>query len=354
MNSNRLTSRLQHLDGLRGLAILLVISFHIFSRWPEYLNFVHYTGNIIPFKYGMHGVQLFFMISGYVIFLSMDNCKNMINFLLKRWTRLFPAMLSCTAFIFLYSVFIHNRPAGTPNLTDAIPGITFIHPQLLNSIFHTTINSLEGAFWTLYVEVFFYIFAGFIFFLMGRKIFMIMLFMMLPLYITGELVAPGAFELLFTCTGLHSFGWFYIGCCVYEIKNNNKNPVIIASLFITLTLNLLSGYILFKDNYGIGNIIFLLILFIIFIGSFYIPAITTTMKNKCLLFFGFISYPLYLIHENLIVALSNSLISSFNLSGYFSITSLIPSICIAILFSYFIAKKIEPYVIRKLRNSYAG
>ena len=278
----------------------------------------------------------------------------MITFLLKRWTRLFPAMLACTTFIFFYSVFIHNRPAGIPKLEDAIPGITFIHPQLLNSIFHTTINSLEGAFWTLYVEVFFYIFAGCIFFLMGRKIFMMMLFMMLPLYITGELIAPGAFELVFTCTGLHSFGWFYIGCCVYEIKNNNKNPVIIASLFITLILNLLSGYILFKDNYGIGNITCLLMLFIVFTGSFYAPVITTAMKNKCLIFFGFISYPLYLIHENLIIALSNSLITRFNLSGYLSIASLIPSICIAILFSYFIAKAIEPYVIRKLRNSYAG
>lgn len=351
MNSNKLTARLQHLDGLRGLAILLVLSFHAFSRWPEYLSFVSYTGNLIPFKYGMHGVQLFFMISGYVIFMSMDNCGNIKAFFFKRWSRLFPAMSVCTLFIFLYSLVIHNRPAGTPKLADAIPGITFIHPQLLNFIFNTNANSLEGAFWTLYVEVFFYIFSGIIFYVMGRKVFMTMLFIMLPLYIIGELVAPSSFELLFTCTGLHSFGWFYIGCCIYEITNNNNTPVITASLAITLIMNLFSGYILFKNNYNIGNISFLLILFVVFTGSFYIKKITIAMEKKILTFFGLISYPLYLVHENLMVALSNSLISKFNLSGCSSITSLIPSISLAVLFSYFTAKVIEPYCIKKLRNS---
>ncbi|WP_233592547.1 hypothetical protein [Erwinia psidii] len=52
--------RIQHLDGMRGLAILLVIGFHAWARWPEKLHYVNMTKHFPLFEFGYLGVPLFF------------------------------------------------------------------------------------------------------------------------------------------------------------------------------------------------------------------------------------------------------------------------------------------------------
>ena len=52
--SDVMKSHIPQLDGIRGLAIILVISFH-------------YWGNIALFSFGWCGVDLFFVLSGYLI-----------------------------------------------------------------------------------------------------------------------------------------------------------------------------------------------------------------------------------------------------------------------------------------------
>jgi Predicted acyltransferases len=64
--------RITHLDGMRGLAILLVIAYHAYARWPELLPYAATTQHIPLLAFGWVGVQLFFMISGFVIFMTLD------------------------------------------------------------------------------------------------------------------------------------------------------------------------------------------------------------------------------------------------------------------------------------------
>lgn len=45
------------------------------------------------FSYGFLGVHLFFIISGYVIYMSILNCNNTKDFLIKRVVRLYPAYI---------------------------------------------------------------------------------------------------------------------------------------------------------------------------------------------------------------------------------------------------------------------
>ena len=60
-------NRMFYLDGLRGVAILTVVLFYIFSRWPDLLPNLTQYGDFFLFKFGKYGVELFFIISGFII-----------------------------------------------------------------------------------------------------------------------------------------------------------------------------------------------------------------------------------------------------------------------------------------------
>lgn len=65
--------RLEYLDGLRGLAILWVLLYHFFSRWAELIPFGSTYQQWLIFEMGDLGVNLFFLISGFVIFMTLNN-----------------------------------------------------------------------------------------------------------------------------------------------------------------------------------------------------------------------------------------------------------------------------------------
>jgi peptidoglycan/LPS O-acetylase OafA/YrhL len=96
--------RVHNIDAFRGIAVLMVIFFHGFSRWNYGFTVDKSTGIAMVSKYGWMGVELFFLISGYVILLSLLRTSTIIDFIGKRWRRLFPAMLISTSSILCDSV----------------------------------------------------------------------------------------------------------------------------------------------------------------------------------------------------------------------------------------------------------
>jgi len=57
------------------------------------------------YKFGFFGVQLFFMISGFVILMSLEKTEGFFHFIYKRWIRLFPALLIASLWYILLQVF---------------------------------------------------------------------------------------------------------------------------------------------------------------------------------------------------------------------------------------------------------
>lgn len=90
--------RIEYLDGLRGIAIIAVVMFHGYVAFPDTLPFGDRFA-VIPLRLGWQGVQLFFLISGFVILMSLEACNDVASFVARRWLRLFPAMLICSCFI---------------------------------------------------------------------------------------------------------------------------------------------------------------------------------------------------------------------------------------------------------------
>ena len=155
--------RIKYLDGLRGIAILLVVFYHAFSRWTDILPYSNDYSNII-FEQGFLGVQLFFLISGFVILMTLDKTQSFQNFIYRRWLRLFPAMFVCTIIIYFSANLFDARPNGDVHAINLIPGLLFIEPYWLEKAFGIPFESIENAFWSLYVEFKFYVLAAFFIF----------------------------------------------------------------------------------------------------------------------------------------------------------------------------------------------
>src|SRR6478736_6931335 len=97
--------RLDILDGFRFVAIVSVLFFHFYSKW----SFPVKEENYLPgenlyhtdfFNHGNLGVQFFFIISGFVIFYTLERSETLIAFLTKRFIKLFPTMLLCSIVTF--------------------------------------------------------------------------------------------------------------------------------------------------------------------------------------------------------------------------------------------------------------
>lgn len=106
----KLTGSLEYLpyiDGLRALAVLSVIAYHLNHEW-------------LPG--GFSGVDVFFVISGFVVSASMDRQGNInllrfaIRFYSRRIRRIVPALMVCLLFSSLLSTFLF-RAVGSVILT---------------------------------------------------------------------------------------------------------------------------------------------------------------------------------------------------------------------------------------------
>ena len=71
--------RIDYLDGCRGVAIILVILFHAFGRWPDLVPYGEYYAQLSIVQYGWVGVELFFIISGFIYFNAIVSCSWSLN-----------------------------------------------------------------------------------------------------------------------------------------------------------------------------------------------------------------------------------------------------------------------------------
>ena len=305
------TNRIQYLDGLRGIAISFVLLFHAFSRWPNIVPFGSEFAEVPVFFHGWLGVQLFFMISGYVIFMSLEKSQNLHGFLIRRWIRLFPAMLVCSLIIFATASFFQERPAGAPVLRDLLPGLTFIEPYWWQLILGSPQGELEGVFWSLYVEVKLYLVAGILYFTIGGQR---MIWVLVGLFLVATAVlffnqffvdnGLGQAKIILNALSGRPCGWFAIGALFYRFHNEGKKNVLAAAILVAVITALAQG----KPDYGFKpydwGVTFAAFIFVlIFVAAILNDRVKQVFSTRLLLLMGFVSYPLYLLHENMMVSL---------------------------------------------------
>ena len=293
--------RLQYLDGLRGIAILAVVLFHAFARWPGLVPTPYGDRYASLFGWGWLGVELFFLISGFVICMTLDRCDSFGQFMGRRWLRLFPTMLVASLVIFATAP-LANRPTGVPTAAQLLPGLTFIDSRWLTPIGGP--DSLEGTFWSLYAEMKFYLFAGFVHFTFGRRWLIAGLIGGFAAYCAAVALGLGTFVRLFYFLDIPFWLWFASGASFYQWWRQRQRVAFLAAL----GLGIIASAVPVPGAGTIPNMLFApflgLPLVLLFAAALTWAPAQRALSHPALLFAGFVSYPLYLIHDQALIGMT--------------------------------------------------
>lgn len=139
--------RLHEIDLLRFVAALMVLLFHFsFSRGQSGVDYAPMLGPVT--QYGYLGVDLFFTISGMVVFMSLPG-RSTRQFLISRVSRLYPAYWVAVTLTTFTVVVTGASGRGRVGLGEYLANLTMF-PQLAN------VSYVEGVYWTLWSEWRFY------------------------------------------------------------------------------------------------------------------------------------------------------------------------------------------------------
>lgn len=158
-------SYLPQLDGLRGIAILGVLTFH-FNR--SEVGWAGLGFQVGFFELGWTGVTLFFVLSGYLItqilLAARDEPHYFRNFYARRALRIFPAYYLMLILAYRAAKDLAVMPDPQAGSTSEWPFYAFYLSNywLGANAFHTPMSRLLGLTWTLSVEEQFYLLWPFV------------------------------------------------------------------------------------------------------------------------------------------------------------------------------------------------
>ncbi len=319
MQDSKNLEKLEIIEILRGLASLAVAWFHYTNGNPEFLEsgWLKLSG-----KYGWLGVEVFFVVSGFIIPYSLWRSNFQLNlhwqkFFAKRAIRIYPAYLVTIFLIISFKIISFF----SPNLQSEAVIIdfknVFLHLGFLNGIFHEP--WLENVFWTLGIEFQYYLLIIFIY----------------PLLISSDLRIK-LLILLILC----------------ELPIAFRDDSLIFSWLLLFVFGILAFQLIIKKitliQYGIMIFLVAILtyfnkeLLVAFIGLATSILIAFVRSPKIMIFgfLGEISYALYLLHSTiggkityLVLLLGEGFMMKF--------LSLILALTISIYTSYLMYKYIE-------------
>jgi peptidoglycan/LPS O-acetylase OafA/YrhL len=145
--------RLALLDGLRFAAAVLVVLFH-YTAWHHGFWGTDEARDAWPLLskvtvYGNMGVQLFFIISGFVILLSAYG-KGAGRFVGSRIGRLYPAYWFAVLATGTLVIYVWPQMGAGLGIKELLANLTMFHPAM-------GLRHIDGVYWTLWVEMRFYL-----------------------------------------------------------------------------------------------------------------------------------------------------------------------------------------------------
>lgn len=170
-----MNSRVTQLDGLRGISILLVLAAHLLPLGPAKWEINH--------SFGLAGMSLFFGLSGYLITSFLLDRPSVTPFLIRRFLRILP--LAWLVLLILIPTFDLSQ------IKHVLLRFLFVQ-----NYFHEIITPATGHYWSLCVELHFYLGIAALVLIGGARA--LNLLPLLCLMFTGFRVATGTYASIVT------------------------------------------------------------------------------------------------------------------------------------------------------------
>ena len=230
--------RRSDIDLLRAVAVLLVI-------------FYHYFPSVIEFGY--LGVDIFLVISGYLMVASYKNSKNGIHFIKKRAYRLFPGLLSVAliCFVLIFMILRQDLVYGFAKeiLTSVIGLSNYYYYTKVGYFDPAAENKIFLMSWTLSLELQYYLILALSFgiFFKSRTVLLIALLSYLA---SSYIVTEEAAFFLITSRLWEFLAGAFLFIIINDDKYINKNKIIIIVSIISIIVASVVDYS-FKESSSI-------------------------------------------------------------------------------------------------------
>lgn len=284
--------RYHQIDLLRSVACAMVVAFH-------YLHRGHLEG-WVPFdgpgwlgpiaKFGYLGVQLFFAISGFVIFLSAQGATPR-AFAASRAARLYPAFWASVALTTLV-VQVGGMPTLQVPWRDVFLNFTML-PHWFGAEF------VDWAYWSLAVEFHFYIMVWLLLRLNAMHHIKAVMAVWLLMSLANWLRPAYPIEFVFA---VRWAPFFCLGICAYLMRSGDRSRAVHALFAAASVLSVAYTYANATKHagYAINDVIVAMLLVTLVPILFWLISrkrFEIASGNPLLYWAATLTYPIYLLHE---------------------------------------------------------
>lgn len=281
--------RYKELDALRGFAAVFVLIFH----------YTYATRYELPWlTLGVTGVDLFFIISGFVIFMSIQSVSSVKEFLINRFARLFPTYWTCVTFTTCAILLF-----GYVNSGQSVTAYQYMANMTMFQHYLRAEN-IDGTYWTMTIEMVFYISIAVLYRMNQLKniipigLAVIGCCLIWDVFIEEQMLT--LYKVIrYVFPLIAHFPLFFAGILFYRIITANGHNM---TNYLLLLLCLPAQILLYNNGGSAHRYIShgsYAIMLCIYFGVFilFVNARLGFIVTKPALFAGKISYALYLIHQ---------------------------------------------------------
>ena len=326
-------SKYPELDWLRGVAAIFIVLYHYTTRYQEMFGIK--DGWIFNVPWGCGAVNAFFLLSGFLTALTLRDDTKFTDYVKKRAVRLYPGYWTCLILTTVVVLLLwRERFVGIGGLV--------INLTMFQSFFG--IAAVDGAYWTLMYELQFYIYVAALLLMKKAKWLKPLAFIgIIASAVVCVLSMPLGDNIVFKLAKFALLGdygiAFFGGIMLCGLKKNIKDPISWVGAAGGLVLSFFMHTLAYFVFYAVAaSIIVAVIVFHNESHEKYAKAVARLAKGglRPLEFIASISFPLYLLHQYIGMAIMNSLGGLGLVSEWIIVIPILISICLAYIVHRFV------------------